>query len=490
MPAPSMTSAAPPSPVRPFAVLATVLPASFMQIVDVSIVNVAIPSIQRQLGASYAEVQLVLACYQLAYACILITAARLGDIHGRKRLFLIGMAGFTAASILCGAAPSPRFLIAARTLQGVASGLMLPQVLAVIQVTFPRDQRGKAFGWYGLTIGLASITGPLLGGVLIAASPFHLDWRAVFYVNVPIGVAALVAAARVLPESRAPAARALDLPGAALITLGLFLLMVPLTEGHASGFPPAMIAMLVGAVLVLAAFWALQERKTARGGSPLLNTGLFRDRAFRRGLALAALLSFGIPSFFFVAAQYLQNGHGFTALHAGLTTTPFAVAFGAASLATDRLVKRFGLVSAQVGYLLLGGGMLAMRAVVVGVGTGVTSWHLVGVFFASGLGFGLVYAPLTNAVLERVEVRDVGAASGVLTTGQLIGGALGVAIVGGLFAARVPPEASAAPSGHPARELGFAAAMGDTLFFQIAVFGLCFLLFFSLRRARRPRPAE
>ncbi|HEY8145799.1 MAG TPA: MFS transporter, partial [Kofleriaceae bacterium] len=306
-----MTSAAPPPSARPFAVLATVLPASFMQVVDVSIVNVAIPSIQHQLGASYAEVQLVLACYQLAYACVLITAARLGDIHGRKRLFLLGMAGFTVASILCGAAPTPGFLIAARTLQGVASGLMMPQVLAVIQVTFPPAERGKAFGWYGVTMGLASITGPLLGGVLIAASPFDLDWRAVFYVNVPVGLAAMVAAARVLPESRAPAARALDLPGAALITLGLFLLMVPLTEGHARGFPPGMIAMLVGAVLVLGAFWALQERKTALDRSPLLHTGLFRDRAFRRGLTLAALLSFGIPSFFFVMSQYLQNGHGF-----------------------------------------------------------------------------------------------------------------------------------------------------------------------------------
>ncbi len=485
-----MTSAAPPSTARKYAVLATVLPASFMQIVDVSIVNVAIPSIQRQLGASYAEVQLVLACYQLAYACVLITAARLGDIHGRKRMFLTGMAGFTVASILCGAAPGPGFLIAARTLQGLFAGVMMPQVLAVIQVTFPPEERGRAFGWYGLTMGLASITGPLLGGVLIAVSPFHLDWRAVFYVNVPIGAGAIIAAARILPESRAPAARALDLPGAALVTLGLFLLMVPLTEGHEHGFTRGMIAMLVAAAVVLAGFWTLEERKTAREQSPLLHTGLFRDRAFRRGLALAALLSFGIPSFFFVVAQYLQNGHGFTPLHAGLTTFPFAVAFGVASLASDRLVRRFGLFSAQVGYLILGGGVLAMRFAVVGLGTEMTSWHLVGMFFAAGLGFGLVYAPLTNTILDRVEVHNIGAASGVLTTGQMVGGALGVAIVGGVYAQRLPPAAVAAPSGHPLRELGHASAMGDTLLFQVAVFGLCFLIFFGLRRARATRPAR
>ena len=490
MSGPSMTSAAPPSTARPYAVLAAVLPAAFMQVVDISIVNVAIPSIQRRLGASYAEVQLVLACYQLAYACVLITAARLGDIHGRKRLFMTGLAAFTIASILCGAAPSPRFLIAARTLQGVAAGLMMPQVLSVIQVTFRPAERGRAFGWYGVTLGLASITGPLLGGVLIAVSPFDLDWRAVFYVNVPIGGAAMVAAARVLPESRAPLARALDLPGAGLISLGLFLLMLPLTEGQQHGLPPAMIAMLAGALVVLAGFWMLQERKTARDQSPLLHTGLFRDRAFRRGLALAALLSFSIPSFFFVIIQYLQNGFGFTPLHAGLTTFPFAVAFSASSLATDRLVKRFGLACVQVGYLLLGCGMLAMRATVLGLGSDMTSWHLIGLLFVSGLGFGLVYAPLTNTILERVESRDVGAASGILTTGQLVGGALGVAIVGGLFANRLPAAAGAAPADLPARELGFAGALGDTLIFQVAVFAVCFLLFFGLERARRTRPAE
>jgi len=461
-----------------------------MQVVDVSIVNVAIPSIQHRLGATYAEVQLVLACYQLAYACVLITAARLGDIHGRKRLFLLGMAGFTVASILCGAAPSPGFLIAARTLQGVASGLMMPQVLAVIQVTFPPAERGKAFGWYATTIGLASITGPLLGGLLIAANPFDLDWRAVFYVNVPIGVAAMIAAVRVLPESRAPAARALDLPGALLITIGLFFLMVPLTEGRQRGFPPWMIAMLGGAVVALAAFWLLQERKTATDRSPLVHTALFRDRAFRRGIALASLLLFGIPSFFFVTAQYLQNGFAFTPLHAGLTTFPFALASAVTSLTSDRLVKRFGTGLVQVGYLVLVGAMVGLRFAVVRLGADMTSWDLVGILFASGLGFGLVYAPLTSMVLDRIEPRHVGAASGILTTGQMIGGALGVAIVGGLFAARVPDAAMATPPGHPVRELGFSGAMGDTLLFQVAVFGLCFLLFFGLRRARRIRPAE
>ncbi|HEU5059377.1 MAG TPA: MFS transporter [Kofleriaceae bacterium] len=484
-----MTSAAPPYPARPFAVLATVLPATFMLVVDSSIVNVAIPSIERQLGASYAEVQLVVAVYQLAYACVLITAARLGDIHGRKRLFLTGTAGFTLASIACGAAPTPGVLIAARTVQGLMAGMMTPQVLSVIQVTFPPDQRGRAFGWYGTTIGLASTTGPLLGGLLIAASPFGLEWRSVFYVNVPIGVAAIAAAARVLPESRAPSARGLDLSGAALITAALFLVMVPLTEGRQQGFPAWMVAMLVAGLAALAAFGWLEARKSAADRSPLVHTGLFRDRGFRRGLALACLLMFGIPAFFFVVAQYLQNGFAFTPLHAGLTTFPYALGTSLTSLASDRLVKRFGPSVVQVGYLVLLGAVLAMRLVVLALGSEMSSWDLVGLMFACGLGFGLVYAPLTSMVLERVAPRDVGAASGVLSTGQMVAAALGVGVIGGLFAARLPPDALAAPPGHPAREVGFAAAVSDALLLKVAVVAGCLVLFFALRRARANRPA-
>jgi EmrB/QacA subfamily drug resistance transporter len=490
MASPSMTSAAPPYPARPFAVLATVLPATFMLVVDSSIVNVAIPSIERQLGASYAHVQLVVACYQLAYACVLITAARLGDIHGRKRLFIIGTAGFTLASIACGAAPTPGVLIAARTVQGLMAGMMTPQVLSVIQVTFPPDQRGRAFGWYGTTIGLASVTGPLLGGVLIAASPFGLEWRVIFYVNVPIGVGAIIAAARVLPESRAPHARALDLPGAALITAALFLVMVPLTEGRQQGFPAWMIAMLVAGLAGFAAFWRLEEKKSAADSSPLVHTGLLRDRVFRSGLALGCMLMFGIPAFFVVIAQYLQNGFGFTPLHAGLTTFPYALGSALTSLGSDRLVKRFGPNVVQVGYLFLLGGVIALRFAVLGLGSEMSSWDLVGIMFACGLGFGLVYAPLTSMILERVAPRDVGAASGVLSTGQMVAAALGVGIVGGVFAASLPPGAAAAPVGAPGRQVDFATATGDALLFKVAVVFLCLVLFFALRRERAGRPAE
>jgi MFS family permease len=211
---------APTSPVQsraekhPYLVLGIVLTAVFMNLLDVSIVNVAIPSIQDDLGASFAEVQLVLAGYQLAFACLLITGGRLGDIFGRKRLFIAGMALFTLASLLCGLAPSPIMLIVSRVIQGAGAGLMVPQVLAIIQVTIPPKERGKAFGIFGATIGIATILGPLVGGLLISLNLFGSDWRSIFLVNIPVGLASLLLAFRELPESKAPDAPRLDIPGA------------------------------------------------------------------------------------------------------------------------------------------------------------------------------------------------------------------------------------------------------------------------------------
>ena len=227
-----------------------VLIASFMILLDISIVNVAIPSVQRDLGATYAEIQWVLAGYQLAYAVVLITGGRLGDIFGRKRLFIIGVSGFTIASLICGLAPSPIALIAARVLQGLMAALMYPQVLSVIQVSFPPRERGAAFGVFGGVIGVASISGPLLGGLLIQAD-IHVGghallWRPIFLVNLPIGIGAVVAAFIFLRESRAPSAPRLDIPGVVLATIGLFLIAFPLVEGRDAGWPLWAYLMLVG----------------------------------------------------------------------------------------------------------------------------------------------------------------------------------------------------------------------------------------------------
>ncbi|HET6610893.1 MAG TPA: MFS transporter [Kofleriaceae bacterium] len=458
-----------------FAVLATVLPAAFMQLVDVSIVNVAIPSIQRQLHASYGVIELVVAGYQLAFACTLITGARLGDLFGRKRLFVVGMVAFTVASMLCGAAPTSWLLVVARVLQGVASGLMYPQVLSVIQVTFPPAERGRAFGIYGATIGLATILGPLLGGLLIFLDLGGLDWRLVFFVNVPIGIAATAAAVSILPESRDHAARGLDLVGAALATVGLFCLVFPLTEGRSRGWPPWIFAMIIASVALLSWFWIYERKKTVRGESPLIYTTLFRDPTFRRGMLLAVVFVAGLPSFFFTLTLWLQIGNGFSPLHAGLTTFPFAIGTGLSSFLSDRIVRRFGRIAVQAGAVVLSVGIALLVVVALSVEV-LSTWHVSWVLLMSGLGMGMVMAPMVNMVLYNVPEREAGSASGVLSTGQQVGGALGVAVIGWVFFARLGFYARGAPPGQAA----FAHAFAESLIANIALFVASALLLFML----------
>lgn len=462
------------------AVLATILPAAFMQLVDVSIVNVAIPSIRQQLDASYGVIELVVAGYQLAFACTLITGARLGDLFGRKRLFVMGMIAFTFASILCGAAPTAWLLVVARILQGIASGLMYPQILSVIQVTFPPEERGRAFGIYGATIGLATILGPVLGGTLIYLDLGGLDWRLVFFVNVPIGLAAAIAAIRVLPETRDTEARGLDLWGAAMATFGLFCLVFPLTEGRARGWPAWIAVMIVGSVVTLVAFWFYERRKTARGESPLIYTTLFRDPTFRRGMLLAVVFVAGLPSFFFTLTLYLQIGNDFSPLHAGLTTFPFAIGTGTSSFLSDRVVRRFGRRAIQLGAMVLATGMVALAVVARSV-EALESWHVSGVLLVSGLGMGMVMAPMVNLVLYNVREQEAGSASGVLSTGQQVGGALGIAVIGWLFFSRLGAYADGAPD-----RAAFAHAFADSLAANVALFVASAVLLFLLPNPRRP----
>jgi len=418
---------------RRWVALAVVLVAGFMQLVDISIVNVAIPSIQRDLDATYSQIQWVLAGYQLAFAVTLITGGRLGDIFGRKRLFMLGMAGFTLASALCGLAQSPEMLIGSRFLQGVMGALMFPQVLSVIQVAFPPQQRGAAFGIFGATIGLATITGPLVGGLLIEGDLLGLEWRPIFLVNVPIGIGALVAAALYLGESRAPRALRLDLAGVVLATGGLLLLVYPLVQGRDLGWPAWTFASMAASVLVLAAFAAWERRKKAADGSPLVDLALFRQRAFVAGLLVAAILFMGIPAFFLTFTLWLQVGLGFSALHAGLTGVPFAVGSALASTASVRLAPRLGRRILTLGTLLLAIGMGAVIWTVDRYGGGTHSWQLIPALAICGLGLGCTVAPLVNVVLAGIRGQDAGAASGVLTTAQQVGGAVGVAVIGVIF---------------------------------------------------------
>lgn len=427
------TGAAPQYPANRMVVLVVVLSATFMQLVDISIVNTGIPVIQKDLGASYGAIQLVLSGYQLTFAITLITAARLGDIYGRRRLFLIGMAGFTVASALCGAAPTATVLVLARLLQGLMSGLMFPQVLAVIQTIFPPRERGKAFGIYGASIGLATILGPLLGGALIQANVAGLQWRTIFLVNVPIGVVAFVAAVRQMPESRSPRPSRLDLPGTVLVAAGLGLLIYPLTAGRDKGWPVWIDVMLAASVPVLVGFVVYQLRKTRADDSPLILMTLFRERSFRVGIGVSLVFFSGLGAFFFTFTLYLQIGFGLTPLQAGLTTFPFAIGSGLASARSAKLTERLGTKILWIGASLLSLGMLAVIATLHLIGTDLRSYEIYPSLLVSGVGLGLFIAPITNVVLAGIRSEGAGSASGVLSTMQQVGGAVGVALLGVLF---------------------------------------------------------
>ena len=404
----------------------------FMVILDVFIVNVTAPSLRSDLGATDSDLQWVVAAYLLTYALSLITGGRLGDIFGRRRLFKLGVAGFTIASALCAAAPTPGALIAARLLQGFAGAAMWPQVLSIIQVEFSPAERPKAFGFQGLVQGLAAIAGQIIGGGLIALDLFGLGWRSVFLINLPVGLITLLAANRLIPESRSETARRLDLAGVGLATLTLSLVMIPAVEGRELGWPAWTFASFVAAIPAAALFVAAERRITARGGSPLVELRLFETRAFRIGLVSASTLYFVI-SFFFLLSIYLQEGLGLSALDSGLAFTPIAAAFVAASLTGPRLAENVREYLPQIGASVAALGLLATIFAVQATGSGSVSVWLILAMVPVGAGMGTAIPPLIHLVLRAVPPADAGAASGTMVTAQQIGNALGVALVGTAF---------------------------------------------------------
>jgi EmrB/QacA subfamily drug resistance transporter len=454
------TETAPPPPVAPAApagdhdvldprrwlALFCVLTALFMVLLDISIVNVAIPAIRNNLGANNADIQFVVAGYALAYAVLLITGGRLGDIFGRKRLFLIGMTGFVLASLLCGLAQNPLMLDLSRVLQGSMAALMYPQVLSVIQVSFPPHERARVFGMLGAVIGIATITGPLAGGLIIRDDLTGGSWRWIFLVNLPIGIASLIAAYRVVSESRAPHATRLDLVGVGIATAGLLLLVYPLVEGQVAGWP-AWTFICMGLSPVVLVLFVLYERSLPADRFPLVQLSLFSIPSFRIGVMISAVFIAGIPAFFFTFSLMVQAGLGYSALSAGLTTIPFSFGSAFASAMSARIGPRLGKWTIFIGSSLLVLGVFGIILTLSIRGTEVTGYDLIPSFLISGLGLGTVIAPLLNVILAGVPARHAGSASGVLTTFQQLGGAIGVAVVGvvffGLLSSRAPDSVSA-----------------------------------------------
>jgi EmrB/QacA subfamily drug resistance transporter len=418
---------------RRWLVLGVVLMGTFMAVLDVAIVNVAIPSIHADLGASYGQIEFVVSAYTLTYACLLVTGGRLGDNYGRKLLFIVGLIVFGAASAGCGMAPTTELLIAARAVQGIGGALMYPQVLAIIQVNFADQERAKALGIFGSVIGVAAVAGQILGGAIIALDIWHLEWRPIFLVNVPLVLATIIAAAFILPKDDRTQAVGLDWGGVTLITAALMLLTVPLLEGRDFGWPLWMLACLAASVPAFAAFVWYERRFGRRGGRPLVRMELFACKSFAVGVPIAALFMASYVGYLFTLALYLQVGLGFSALQSGLTYTPTAIGFFITSLAAPRLIPLLGRQVLTVGYIIGAFGLLVTATTVYSAGAHLHGFELAPSLFLTGLGNGLGLSPLVGTVISGLAPEEAGVGAGVVTTTLQVGSALGVALIGLLF---------------------------------------------------------
>lgn len=462
----------------PWLGLSVLLLAGFVTIFDLFVVNVAIPSMQADLDASFAQIGFIVAGYELAFGVLLITGGRLGDLFGRRRLFVIGVAGFTLASALCGLAPSAEFLIGARVLQGLAAALLFPQVYASIRVNFDGDDSRRAFGLLGMTLGLAAIAGQVLGGWLVHVNLFGLGWRSIFLINVPIGLFA-IAAARYIPESRAPQRPTLDWVGVALVSAGLTLLLVPLIEGPGQGWPAWSLLSLGVAVLLLALFHRQQEQRRMAGELPLVDMRLLTERRFALGALLVLLVYSTSSSFFLCFALLVQTGLGLDPFVAGSIFAPCSAGFVLASLAAPKLVARWGTRAILGGALVYAVSIGLMIAQVQAAGAELEPIRLIPVLIVVGAGQGFIMTPLLNLVLGFVTEAQAGMASGVISTVQQVGAALGVAVVGILFSSALAVGDGAAQAGQ------YASAYVAGMFYNLGAALLVCILLLILARMQR-----
>ena len=433
---PARTSARPAGAERPALSqlgLITVLIGIFLPVADFFIVNVALPTIDSTLHASPPQLQLVVSAYGIAYSLLLVLGGRLGDAWGRKRLFLAGMAAFTVSSLACGLAPSALILVVSRAVQGASAAMMLPQVLATIQATSTGRRRARALGLYGATGGVANVIGQVLGGVLVSANIAGTSWRPIFLVNVPVGIAGLILAARVVPDSRSERPDSTDLPGTVLLGAAVLTLMLPLMEGRSLGWPVWTVAMLALFPVFAAAFTISQRRRERAGGLPLVPPSLLRERSMRNGLLLAVPFFTSFGAFMFVFTITVQQGLRFGPLTAGVSLVPLALCFLVASLAMPRLVARHGRRVISTGAVITVISMLVLAGVTASGWPRLSPLDLAPAMALAGLGNGLVLPPLFRVVLSGVPADRAGVGGGVLVTTQQTSLALGVATLGSLF---------------------------------------------------------
>ncbi|WP_419992821.1 MFS transporter [Streptomyces boninensis] len=418
---------------RRWAMLPVLLAALFMTQFDLYVVNVTAPSLAHDLGAGEAALELIVAGYGFSYASGLITGGRLGDLLGPRTVFLAGVLAFTVASLLCGLAPTPGWLVAARLLQGLAGAAMVPQVLALITAAFPAAERARALAWFGVTLGVGAVAGQVLGGALLQVDVLGLGWRVIFLVNVPLGLAALAFAPRLLPALRPGSRPGLDPLGAAGVSGSLALVLVPLAMGRGEGWPVWCWVCLAAAAPAMALTLRWERGVARRGGQPLLEPSLLRNGVFVRGLLVCLGTFCSFFSFMFALTMVLQSGLGLSPLAAGATFTPLGVAFAGASIASPRLAGRYGARLVTGGTAIACTGMLALFFVLQLSGEQTSVGRLLAPMVLIGFGNGMAVPALTGVVLAGIGTGQAGAAAGVLTTSQQFSSAVGVAGVGTLF---------------------------------------------------------
>ncbi len=414
-------------------ILFVVLAAECMDLLDGTVVNVAAPAIHSSLHSSSTALQWIVGGYPLALAVGLLTGGRLGDLFGRRVLFLTGIAGFTIASAACGAAPDTGVLIAARLAQGLFGALMIPQGLGLLRETFPPEEMTKAFGLFGPVMGSAAMIGPILGGGLVSAHLFHDPWRSVFLINLPIGIAAGVAAARLLPRTEIRHAEQLDLAGAALAAVASIALVYPLIEGRSLGWPAWTYGSIAASVVLFAAFGLHLARRRRNGRDPLVEPSVFAHRGYSAGALVLMLYFGGMIGSILALTLFLQIGEGFSAIHAGLTTAPFALGTAITAPIGAGLMAKLGgrvLIQAGTAVSLLG---YAAIAVIMSQTDHVSSWGLVAPLLVVGMGMGLFVVSAFDTIVAAVTDAELGSASGVLNAIQQFGGAIGVAVLGTIF---------------------------------------------------------
>jgi len=444
-----------------------------MDLLDSTVSTVAAPTIAHRLGGGTTFMQWLAAAYTLAFALGLITGGRLGDLYGRRRMYLLGAIGFTAASVACGLALDPAMLIASRVLQGAFGAVLIPQGLGLLKDMFPAADQPTAFGAIGPVMGLSAIGGPVLAGALLGGDPFGLGWRAIFLINLPIGVAGIVGAVLFLPAVRPGRGRRLDPVGSLLVGAGLVALLYPLIQGRELGWPWWSVGLLGASATLLVVFAVHQVH---RRGDPLVEPALFRSRTFTGGLVLGLLFFAAVMGLTLVFGLYLQIGLGYPPLRASLTLAPNAVGIAAGSVLGGRLATAYGRRGLHAGMAVIVAGLAVLAGLLGTIGTGLLWWQFAPALVILGFGMGLVFAPLFTFVLGDVPAEYVGAGAGLLNAVQQVATATGTAGLGTLFFALAGPHPDAA---------GWTAALRTTVPVTIVLVAAAFGLVFRL-----PRRAE